>query len=843
MKKSYNPVTDVRNENVEGTRRLYRAISDIARNLDEGRDRAQSCTELFLPNAETQRLKLRDYCERLIFSDPLGFGRKGEELLWRKGYYDVVTTAKRLRKNNVWSQDEEAHLQRHLYAGVGHYHHIIFRLQIDFKLDLRGNVDFPLLVNDGGLTKGKLGSSRCQEEGVSEWAHQALHRSLVFLGDLSRYLLELHPEWDSGLPQRYYLQAISLNSDMGMPHNQLGTLSGSQNYSVDAAYHYMRCLILSCLHSFDGAEGNLRRIFERNAKWLEHHNRWNLDDKVEEMPPTERIHRFIARFMVVVDVWFFDKTFPANPSQLCQQMVEDLRHCLMYSKRFPSDSQLSPEHLDLDELLNLDANCDHEKPEYLKDDLVFKLVSMLLLCISRLQAKRSKLLSGLTVFTLAIVSEIVQQVINHIQDSVLTLSIPSLGAPFTPPLLTSENSDPSVASTESSVCVSLSSCPTVPFPEERVKPTLADEIEKTAAPKENGEILPSVNGSLENEGKKKKKKKLKYLSKFRRRRPKISVQNSSEDSDYSDGDLPYGSSSSSDEGNDDISENDEHLIYDEVDDDEDDEDSDTSSTSTQVESKETISDENKQNDKKEVITNGECQSKDSSQDLSEKLLVNGINGCSSETEESVNEISCNSPCIEGEKEEINVSGTGHPNHVIEKGFKSNGQMDPADIIELVAEEGLLQVVKICADWLLGEKEVLKACGRSSPTLLSRIVTMLNLINIDAEVLENRQDSAKFFKLKNISEIFQKVPLTEDVKMKGILVLKEAHELVDWEFCRNYCLHTKEEALLRVYKLVNFGKFLVDIEDIKICYDEKKHQFSMKQEAITEETNLPAINIM
>jgi protein SMG5 len=47
---------------------------------------------------ETQRVKLREYCERLIFSDPVGYGRKGEELLWRKGYYDVVTTAKRLRK-------------------------------------------------------------------------------------------------------------------------------------------------------------------------------------------------------------------------------------------------------------------------------------------------------------------------------------------------------------------------------------------------------------------------------------------------------------------------------------------------------------------------------------------------------------------------------------------------------------------------------------------------------------------------------------------------------------------------------------------------------------------------
>lgn len=77
---------------------FYRAISDVSRHLDDRRGRAQTCIDLFLPNVETQRVKLREYCERLIFSDPVGYGRKGEELLWRKGYYDVVTTAKRLRK-------------------------------------------------------------------------------------------------------------------------------------------------------------------------------------------------------------------------------------------------------------------------------------------------------------------------------------------------------------------------------------------------------------------------------------------------------------------------------------------------------------------------------------------------------------------------------------------------------------------------------------------------------------------------------------------------------------------------------------------------------------------------
>jgi len=36
------------------------------------------------------------------------------------------------------------------------------------------------------------------------------------------------------------LQALNINVDIGMPHNQLGTLAGTCSYGLDAAYHYMR---------------------------------------------------------------------------------------------------------------------------------------------------------------------------------------------------------------------------------------------------------------------------------------------------------------------------------------------------------------------------------------------------------------------------------------------------------------------------------------------------------------------------------------------------------------------------------------------------------------------------
>lgn len=73
---------------------------------------------------------------------------------------------------------------------------------------------------------------------------------------------------------------------------------------------------------------------------------------------------------------------------------------------------------------------------------------------------------------------------------------------------------------------------------------------------------------------------------------------------------------------------------------------------------------------------------------------------------------------------------------IDKSRTKNGQMlDPADVIELVTEEGLLVAVKICADWLHGDSDIIKACGRSSCTLLSRFIMLLNLINVNADAFE------------------------------------------------------------------------------------------------------------
>jgi len=77
---------------------VFRSINEVSHFLDDQRGRSLSCKDLFTATVDTQRIKLKNYCERMMLADPLCYGRKAEDIMWRKTYYDVYSTAKILRK-------------------------------------------------------------------------------------------------------------------------------------------------------------------------------------------------------------------------------------------------------------------------------------------------------------------------------------------------------------------------------------------------------------------------------------------------------------------------------------------------------------------------------------------------------------------------------------------------------------------------------------------------------------------------------------------------------------------------------------------------------------------------
>lgn len=75
---------------------------------------------------------------------------------------------------------------------------------------------------------------------VKKCVTRFIHRSLICLGDLARYRLDLEPNWDPQIAIRYYKMAVAVDDKYGMPHNQLGTVASNKNYGLDAVYHYLR---------------------------------------------------------------------------------------------------------------------------------------------------------------------------------------------------------------------------------------------------------------------------------------------------------------------------------------------------------------------------------------------------------------------------------------------------------------------------------------------------------------------------------------------------------------------------------------------------------------------------
>lgn len=386
----------------------FRSITEQAKRLDDARSCVQKVGDLFTPKLHIQRKKFREYCERLIFSDPLLFGHKGEELLWRKSFYDVVSTAKKFKKRE-YTSDEVCSIETHINAGVGYYHHYIAKLQSEYDLNVVG-LDFTLCIRKQNAKDRK----KAEVDGVKKWAEESVHRCLIYLGDLCRYKLDIYPNWDSSLAIRYYSQALFLNSEYGMPHNQMGTLASAQNRTLDAVYHYMHCL--ACKVSFEGTQNNLQRLFEKNSQYLEKlpQNTEN-SEAVIQIDKADHIKQMLARLFLLIDIWYFDKSVP-HIYNLCHKTYIDLEECLSFYKPISSesdDTEMDSVETDISSTLT-----------YLTNDSLFKIVIICLLCISKLQKRPSNHLSTVIAFTLAVYSQLVQNVITHIQQAVLSFPLP-----------------------------------------------------------------------------------------------------------------------------------------------------------------------------------------------------------------------------------------------------------------------------------------------------------------------------------------------------------------------------------------------------------------------------------
>ena len=258
-------------------KKIYRAALELSHQCDNLLKSTQ-ILELFSPDSAAIREKLRSYAERLIIPSSQ-FSRKGEDLIWKKVFYDVITHCRGTKAHQT--SPVKLPYRAHLMSAVGYYQHLLLKLQQQYRLNLCGVVDF---AHD-------FSSLDKMPDAVLEEGLSAVHRCLLYLGDLARYQAEMEGSNYRAVSARFYHQALLISPNEGRPHNQLGTLAGNGYEGLEAAYHYMRCL--SSKVSFPGAGDNLKGIFNKTVSMSK-----DVMCSPESYPPTRR---FLICFLLLAD--------------------------------------------------------------------------------------------------------------------------------------------------------------------------------------------------------------------------------------------------------------------------------------------------------------------------------------------------------------------------------------------------------------------------------------------------------------------------------------------------------------------------------------------------------------
>lgn len=371
-------------------KQLLRFLYSLIKQLDDRKQLATTSSQLFTEEIALIRERLIAESEKLIFQPIVAIGKRSREILWRKGFYEFISLTKRFSATSAKgkaSPSNEFHqsdaIIKLIFQGIAKYKAIIVQMELDYNLDLRNIVDFTLLdqTNDSVVIMPNGHNTDCNYTlELINFALETVHAALLSLGDLHRYFIDFNFDKPQAIRRdfaaKYYFEAFKLNPKIGMAHNQLGTLYSGQCYDLDSTYHYLYSLV--CPIPFELSEINVSKIFVANVEYLE---------KVEEDKMGVTIRDFVARFKLIADIFFYDKEV-TDFNALCHCTLTDLR-TILTSKR----SQLN-------------------------DDFLFKIVAILLFCLTKLKSGGSPKVYSLNAFLMAICAELIDSCILNLEKYV-----------------------------------------------------------------------------------------------------------------------------------------------------------------------------------------------------------------------------------------------------------------------------------------------------------------------------------------------------------------------------------------------------------------------------------------
>ncbi|XP_018595264.1 nonsense-mediated mRNA decay factor SMG5 isoform X2 [Scleropages formosus] len=843
-------------------KRLYRAVVESVHKLDAIISNKSSYREVFKPENISLRNKLRELCVKLMFLHPVDYGRKAEELLWRKVYYEVIQVIKTNKKHIHSRSALECAYRTHLIAGVGFYQHLLLYIQSHYQLELQDCIDWTH-VTDPLIGRKKPVLATAKE---MEWAQMACHRCLMYLGDLARYQNELAGVEAEQLAERFYHQALSVSPHVGMPFNQLGTLAGSKFYNVEATYYYLRCIQSET--PFEGAYGNLKRLFDKAAKMYHQVKKQEL----KRLSPTRQRSRDIKRLLVSF-MYLQSLLQPKNSLQeteltsLCQSVLEDFNLVLFYLPTPAHSSSLANE-----EEGEHDTGC-----SFLPDALVFKMAVTCLMVVHSLKKGGSKQCSASIAFTLALFSHLINHVNVRLQAELED------GEGEVPPLHADNTDDPETRETTfpmDSEERALQNGTEGEDEEDGGDENLLEEGENHAMQREGEK--KSSEGKMEE--KQKQKKKYSRLCMLRRRR----CARKEDDSDLSEGfesneedddeeggpaegmgatGLPVSGSSLEKEGKCGHLEEGNWASGSE-DEEEEEEEGGTAfdmETDSDMNSQESRSDLEDMEDSDSLhqeqpqssppppplreegftppTTNGPLLPNDPSitsnlQAMSSQLfqakrcfrLAPTFSNMLLHPQPAPQPIPDSSASEEMKAPQAGVPRTTSPSTANGTNDNAEDESDSessvhsnqscrsektlSERLEILTNQGLILVVKVFVDWLRTNTDIIVMCAQSSQSLWNRLSVLLNLLPDGSKILEAdlgfEQDVIELLNECEHPNLTQTVLLPEDLALRNLPALSMAHRRLDFTRERP-ALSPLQECVVRLCCIRSFGHFLTNLQ--------------------------------
>ncbi|XP_076006333.1 nonsense-mediated mRNA decay factor SMG5 [Genypterus blacodes] len=895
-------------------KRLYRAVVESVHKLDVIIGSKASYREVFKPENISLRNKLRELCVKLMFLHPVDYGRKAEELLWRKVYYEVIQVIKTNKKHVHSRSALECAYRTHLIAGVGFYQHLLLYIQSHYQLELQDCIDWTH-VTDPLIGRKKPVSATPKE---MEWAQMACHRCLVYLGDLARYQNELAGVESEQLAERFYHQALTVMPHVGMPFNQLGTLAGSKLYNVEATYYYLRCIQSET--PFDGAYGNLKRLFDKAAKMYHQVKKQEMKKLSPSRQRSKDIKRLLVSFMYLQSLLQpKNSLMETELTSLCQSVLEDFNLVLFY---LPAPGHGGAHHppSEEEEEQQQQQHADSSYP-VLPDALVFKMVVTCLMVVHSLKRGGSKQYSASIAFTLALFSHLVNHVNIRLQAELEEAETQ------VPPLQT----DPTDESEMKDVPAPLTD--EKPLQNGSLEQEEEDEEEEKNEDGAKKNISEAEQRKLEEE-KQRQKKKYTRLSRLRRRRCARKDGGGEDDSDLSEGfeseeeeeddDARRGRADSTSGASTGTPVNPSPLVKEtkreplveqaswESGSEEEEEEGGTAfdvETDSDMNSQESRSDlediedtensdnmegqarehqeeeEDEDQSKEEVperdgdtppTTNGPLLPSDSSissnlQAMSSQLFqakrcfrlaptfsnvllrpptspspaspaptpapADASAPPSQETPPPPGDSPCDvSPTTANGTNDNDLDSDSEGSQHSSQSVRSEKTL--LEKLEILTNQGLIQVVKVFVDWLRTNTDIIVMCAQSSQSLWNRLSVLLNLLPDGSKMLEAELGlNPEVTQLLSECEqpgLVQTLLLPEDLSLHHLPALSAAHRRLD--FTRhNRSLTPLQECVVRVCCIRSFGHFLTNLQGNVLHFNPEAGIFTSISQ--TEEDNL------